>query len=126
MARMILSGFEPEPLAEEYTEGIIIVHGLLAAARPELPEERYSIAYLHMVAVLASLEQRCDNPHFSDEEAYRVVAELYTTMAATLAAPPAASETWGGSSRSGATAGDPERRQGLGLIPHRRESSPPP
>jgi AcrR family transcriptional regulator len=115
MARLFLSGFEPEPLAEEYTEGIIVFRGLLAAARPELAAERYSIAYLHMVVVLASLEQRCDDPDFTDEEAHRVVAELYVTMAATLAAPPSAAfGTLGGNS------GTTERRQGLGLISRRR------
>jgi AcrR family transcriptional regulator len=87
MARKMLSAFEPEPLHEDYTEGVLIVRRLLARARPELTADRIAVAYLHMATVLATLEQRRDDPDFSDEESARIVADLQSTMTALLSAP---------------------------------------
>lgn len=87
MARLMLSRFESEPLAEQYTEGIIIVRRLILAARPDLTEKRISMAYLHMATVLAALEQDREDPAFDDCETERALAELYITMTALLSAP---------------------------------------
>jgi AcrR family transcriptional regulator len=93
MARLMLSGFEPEPLGEDYTEGVTAVGRLLNAAAPELTQERFSLVYLQMAAGLASVEQRCDNPDFGAEQAARAVAEVQTGITALLSAPPSSAST---------------------------------
>jgi AcrR family transcriptional regulator len=74
------------PVAITQPEGIDILTGLLAAAVPGLTPGRLHIMNLHVIVVLASLEQRCEDPGFSDEEARQVVADLVGTTAAVLAA----------------------------------------
>lgn len=88
-ARLMLSGFRPEPLRAEYTEGLGIVASLLSAARPDLTEERISLVNLYFATAMASLERRCEDPAFSDEQARRVVAEAVAGVTAMLSAPPA-------------------------------------
>jgi AcrR family transcriptional regulator len=88
-ARLMLSGFQPSPLGEPYTEGVAIVGELLARAMPGLTPERVHIANLHLTTVLASVERRMEDSSFTDEQAVAAVAELMTTLAAILAAPAA-------------------------------------
>lgn len=88
-ARLMLSGFQFNPLGEAYTEGVAIVGELLADALPGLTHERMYVAFLHMVSVLASVEQRLEDPAFSDEQAQAAVADLMATIEATLTAPTA-------------------------------------
>jgi AcrR family transcriptional regulator len=86
-ARLMLSGFQFSPPGEAYTEGVGIVGGLLARAVPGLTRERMDLANLHMVTVLASVEQRLEDPAFTDEQAQAAVADLMVTLAAILTAP---------------------------------------
>jgi AcrR family transcriptional regulator len=86
-ARLILSGFQFSPLGEAYTEGVEVVAELLAHALPGLTPERMNVVNLHMVTVLGSVEQRLEDPAFSDEQAQAAVADLMVTLAAILTAP---------------------------------------
>jgi hypothetical protein len=64
-----------------------ILTGLLAAALPDVPAERLHTMNLHVTAVLASLEQRCEDPSFRDEQADAVTEDLISTTVAVLTAP---------------------------------------
>jgi AcrR family transcriptional regulator len=86
--RLALSGFRPGlRFDDSYYEGMNILTGLLTAALPDLPAERLLTMNLHVIAVLASLELRCEDAVFADDQAAEVTRELVSTTVAILTAP---------------------------------------
>ena len=85
--RLALSGLRPAlPFGDTEPEGIDILTGLLAAALPDLPPGRMQAMNLHVIVVLASLEQRCEDPGFGGARARAVLADLISTAVAVLSA----------------------------------------
>jgi AcrR family transcriptional regulator len=85
--RLALSGLQPGlPFGDRPPEGIDILAGLITAARPGLPAGRLVTMNLHILVMLASLEQRCEDPRFTDGRAQDVAADLIATTVAVLTA----------------------------------------
>ncbi|NBE53442.1 TetR/AcrR family transcriptional regulator [Streptomyces boluensis] len=72
---------------EAYPEGIAILDDLLLGALPGLPRWRLEVMSLHVVAVLAQVEQRYMESGFGEDEAHERTADLYATALAVLTAP---------------------------------------
>jgi AcrR family transcriptional regulator len=92
ISRFVLSGrYREWQFSGAYYAGVTELFGLFARRLPDLTAERLRIVNLHVVMVLADLEQRLDEPEFTDAEATAALAELRaTTLAILTAAPPAA------------------------------------
>ncbi|MBB2940376.1 AcrR family transcriptional regulator [Actinoplanes lutulentus] len=85
ISRFVLSGsYQEMPFSGDYFAPMIEVFGLLARRLPNLTEERLRTTNLHTVIVLADLEQRLDDPDFTESEATAVVDELLLTTLAVL------------------------------------------
>ncbi|SHN43169.1 TetR/AcrR family transcriptional regulator [Cryptosporangium aurantiacum] len=87
ISRFVLAGrYRDWPFAGEYYSGMREVFGLFARRLPGLTDERLRIVNLHVVMVLADVEQRLDDPRFPAEASATAFAELRTTTLAVLEA----------------------------------------
>jgi AcrR family transcriptional regulator len=87
ISRFVLSGrYRDWPFAGEHYTGMRQVFGLVSERLPGLADERLRIANLHVVIVLADLEQRLDDEKFDEAAAAAVLAELRVTTRAVLTA----------------------------------------
>ncbi|ROO85566.1 TetR family transcriptional regulator [Actinocorallia herbida] len=87
-SRYVLSGgYRLWPFSKEHYPGMTELLPLLFARVPGLTEERLRVMFLHMVAVLADIEQRFAEPGFDDARAEAAAADLRRTCLAVLTAP---------------------------------------
>ncbi|MDX6742208.1 TetR/AcrR family transcriptional regulator [Actinocorallia sp. A-T 12471] len=86
-SRYVLSGgYRSWPFSSDHYPGMTELVPLLFARLPGLTEERLRAMFLHMLVVLADLEQRYADPGFDDAAAAAAAADLRTTCLAVLTA----------------------------------------
>ncbi|MGW4799056.1 hypothetical protein ACWEPC_42235, partial [Nonomuraea sp. NPDC004297] len=87
-SRYVLSGsYRSWPYSGDHHPGFDELVGLLLRCLPGLAEERLRVFVLHVIMVLADVEQRLDEPSFDDRAAVAAVADLRATALALLTAP---------------------------------------
>ncbi|TMR21989.1 TetR/AcrR family transcriptional regulator [Nonomuraea turkmeniaca] len=88
-SRYVLSGsYRSWPYSSDHHPGVNELVALLLQRLPALTEERLRVLNLHIVVVLADIEQRFTAPGFDDDRAIAALADLRTTALALLTAPP--------------------------------------
>lgn len=86
-SRYVLSaGYLDQPYSAAHHPAVDELVALLFKRLPTLREERLRVFNLHMVAVLADLEQRLDDPAFPLPEATAALTDLRTTCLSVLTA----------------------------------------
>ncbi len=86
-SRYVLSGgYRSWPFSSGYHPGMTELVPLLRARLPGLTERRLRVVFLHVVMVLADIEQRFGEPDFGDERAEAAADDLRTTAMAVLTA----------------------------------------
>ncbi|MCF6470597.1 helix-turn-helix transcriptional regulator [Nonomuraea sp. MG754425] len=87
-SRYVLSGsYRSWPYSGDHHPGFDELVELLLRCLPGLAEERLRVFVLHVIMVLADVEQRLDEPSFDDRAAVAAVADLRATALALLTAP---------------------------------------
>ncbi|GAA2214022.1 hypothetical protein GCM10009850_094860 [Nonomuraea monospora] len=87
-SRYVLSGsYRSWPYSRDHHPGVNELVGLISACLPGLTRERLRVLSLHIVVVLADVEQRLDAPEFEEAEAVAAMADLRRTALAILTAP---------------------------------------
>ncbi|MFC4121924.1 TetR/AcrR family transcriptional regulator [Nonomuraea zeae] len=88
-SRYVLSGgYRSWPYSSDHHPGASELFGLFLECLPALTGERLRVLHLHIVMVLADIEQRLTDPAFDDGLAAAALADLRTTALALLTAPP--------------------------------------
>lgn len=86
-SRYVLSGgYRSWPFSSDHYPGMTELVPLLHARLPGLTGERLRVVFLHVVMVLADIEQRFGEPDFDDARAEAAAADLRTTVTALFTA----------------------------------------
>ncbi|MEV1173171.1 helix-turn-helix domain-containing protein [Nonomuraea sp. NPDC049784] len=87
-SRYVLSGsYRSWPYSSDHHPAVNELAGLLFEHLPTLTEERLRVLNLHIVMVLADVEQRLTEPGFDEPRAAAALADLRVTALAILTAP---------------------------------------